>query len=53
MTDRKYAGEMLLVAAGIVLLLSLPIIVLTGSFFMWVIAKAFYAVGVALFVFNK
>lgn len=52
-SNSKHIGEILLVCFGFTLLLSLPVIVLTGSFFVWVFAKALYVIGVALFVFNR
>jgi hypothetical protein len=43
----------LLLAAGIAMLVSLPILAAGGNLVIWVTAKAFYAVGVLLFLLDK
>ena len=49
----RHISEIFLLLAGATLLLSLPIVFFTGSFFAWVIGKTFYGIGVLLFLFQN
>ena len=49
----KHKSEILLVAAGLALILSLPIIAFTEDFSLWIVSKIFYGFGVMLFLLNK
>ncbi|TSC56012.1 MAG: hypothetical protein Greene071421_31 [Parcubacteria group bacterium Greene0714_21] len=51
--NNRHISEIFLLLAGATLLLSLPFIFFTGSFFAWMVGKIFYGIGVLLFLFQN
>lgn len=45
-------GEIIFFTAGLLMLVSLPFLEKEGGFFIWVLAKAVYFIGLALFFVN-
>ena len=53
MLDRHHPSEIILIASGVFILVSVGVIFYTGDFSLWLYAKILYVVGVILFAFNK
>lgn len=46
-------SEWLMIAAGLLVLISVPIVAVSGDFKLWFIAKVFFGVGVLVMLFER